>query len=221
MLDDPTTPFLWSNDELTTYADKLQKELASEIPLLTDRTTAAICKIDLSQADGLLSIDPRILMIKTAKIDGETNFLQIQDSDYMDAYYPEWYTDTTEGTPTHLVTRGVETNKAFLYPLADEDIDGGVLSLSVVRDPLITLDFTTNEDDDMELERYAHLFVHGILKEAYMKQDTDAFDPRRAERHRIKWEGEEGNGGDKEKIRLLYYRYHGRSQSASPMAAWM
>jgi hypothetical protein len=218
MLDDTEELYLWSNDELTSYADNLQKQIAADIPLLIDRSTSAICEVSLSQSDGLIDLDPRIIRITRAKIDGESRFLVLQDSEHMDTYYPEWDSTADEDTSTILVVNGVGTDQAFLYPPMD---DSGTLKLVVVRLPLVTLDWTTHNAVAMELDKYAHLFIHGIMRQAYLKQDTDTYDRLRSEQHRVLWEGENGGGGDMEKIRLMVHRLSSRPQTASPMRAFL
>jgi len=45
--------------------------------------------------------------------------------------------------------------------------------------------------------------TNGIMWQAYLKQDAQTYDKLKAEEHRILWEGRNGDGGDKEKIKRL------------------
>lgn len=210
---------LWANSEFAGFADKLQKMLAAEMPVLEDRTTPEVCEVSLVQGDGLISLNSRITFIKRAKIDGQTYPLQIADSDYMDINYPGWDdAGVTEGTPTILVTQGVGPDKAYLYPPCD---GAKTLRLVVYRLPLVDLDYASHSGQPLELDKYAHLLVHGIMWQAYMKQDSDTYDKQKAEAQRVLWEGVNGKGGDKEQIRRMVLRRHAEPLTASPMMACM
>lgn len=217
-LDDTVTPYLWSNEELTSYCDRLQKNLSAEMPVLEDRDTTAVCNVTLAVDDGFIDFDRRITHIVRARISGETNYLALRDAAFMDGNIGEWDTTTDTSTPTILVTDGVGVNKGYLYPPSDAI---GTLELVVYRLPLVDLDYSTHSGDSIELDRYAHLLIHGILYQAYIKQDTDTYDPKKAEQMRVLWEGQNGNGGDKDKIRRMVMRKSYTAGSVSPMTAMM
>ena len=158
--------------------------------------------------------------IKRARLSGQSTPLQIQHQDFMDAYHSDWDGDTpTEGVPTILVTEGVGYDKAYLYPVLAAAT--GTLNLVVYRLPLVDLNYTAHSGQALELDKYAHLFVHGIMWQAYLKQDSDTYDKKRAEEQRVLWEGRDGHGGDKEQIRRMVLRRHAEPKSASPMTAFM
>lgn len=201
-LDDTLEPYLWSNDELTEYVDTLQKQLVAEMPILEDREDATICNISLVQGDGSIDLSmQRILRIEKAWIDGEVSPLTIVSSAYMDAYYGDWQgVDTTvaQNTPTVLVTQGMGTGKAWLYPpLASAT---GTLKMLVYRLPLLDLGYGDHSSEYLEIDKYAHLLIHGILQQAYLKQGADTYDPKRSDRHGILWRA------DEEKIRRMVLR---------------
>jgi len=203
VLDDLTEPYLWSNEELTVIADRIQKDLCSEMPIIIDRTTAAVCQVTVTASTQAVTIDPRIVRILSARITGETSPLGVRSSNWMDSMYGDWANKTEEDTPTILVHEGYGIGQAGLYPLPE---DTTTMDLVVVRRPLVTLVYATHNTLAMEIDRYEHLIDNGIYSYAYLKQDTDTFDPQRAERHRILWEGENRRGGDKDLIKRAVLR---------------
>lgn len=216
-LDDALTPYLWSNDELTEYADNLQKQLCAEFFLIEDRRTPEICSISLVQGDSLLALSPRILKIKLAYIEGADTQLKVRTADFMDENFPGWDSDTTQGDPVYLVTRGVGMGEAWLYPVMPE---AGTLNLVVYRLPLFDLDYSEHAGMSLEIDRFAHLLTHGIMWQAYDKNDDGANNPLKAEEQRVLWEGRNGLGGDKEKIRKMAMYSDNTPRTASPMAAF-
>lgn len=218
-LDDTEAPYLWSDDEITEYCDTLQKMLVAEIPILDDREETSICDVALVQGDGLVELSPRITRIVRARLDGEDRFLDIVDAEYMSDNYPDWDDPSyTQDTPTMLIVKGVGPNKAYLWPPLDAVT--GTLKLQVYREPLLDLVYSQHSTEFLEIDQYAHLLVHGIMWQAYLKQDSDVYDPRRAEQHRIYWEGENGHGGDKERIRRMVLRRHQYPSVVAPMKAF-
>jgi hypothetical protein len=219
MLDDENSPYLWGNDELTYYADRIQKILCSDFNPILEKDNVDICDVALTAGDGLIQVDRRITSIQRARIAGQTSLLKIVDSGYMDAYHGAWdLSSVTQDTPTKIVTKGVGYGQAYLYPPIDTT---GTLELVVYRMPLEDLEWALHQNEPLELERFAHFFHHGILYQAYLKQDTDTYDPRRAEQHRILWEGQNGRGGDKDKIRRMLIDYDDGPSVAGPMPAFM
>lgn len=217
-LDDTVEEYLWSNDELTSYADKLQKELVAELPILEDRTDDTICNVAIVQGNGLIDLSmQRIITIKKAWIDGQAEPLHVYTSAQMDANYGDWQgveVAVTQATPTILVLPGMGVDKAYLYPPLDEAT--GTLKLLVYRLPLLDLDYDIHSSEYLEIDKYAHLLIHGIMWQAYLKNDADTFDQKRAEQQRVYWEGADGKGGDREQIRRMVYRRFNRPEYNVP-----
>lgn len=217
-LDDTLEPYLWSNEELTEYADVLQKMIFDEMLHYEDRSTEGVCNVNLVQGNGLINISTRITKVIRAKLDSQTRWLDMRDLAYMDERYPGWdITPATQEIPHTFVT-GMPYGKAYLYPPHSSLTD--VLRLVVHRRPLVDLDWGTHSGSPLEVDRFAELLVHGIMWQAYLKQDADTYDPKRAEEQRLMWEGENHRGGDKDQIRRIIIRETSPARSASPMAAF-
>jgi len=97
-----------------------------------------------------------------------------------------------------------------------DEVTGGTLKLVVHRLPLVDLDYTTHSAQSLETDKYVHLFTNGIMWQAYLKQDADTYDPKKAERHRVLWEGENGHGGDKEKIQVMVLKERAQVEYSHP-----
>jgi hypothetical protein len=145
--------------------------------------------------------------------------LSLLPASQMDAYRVGWDTAEAEsGTPKILVYSGVGTAKAYVYPLADAAY---TMRLVVFRNPLVDLDFASHHAEQLEIARFAHLITNGVMYQAYLKQDADAYDPKKSEQHRVLWEGQDGHGGDKERIRRLVIKEKHRPEAANVTYAFM
>lgn len=218
-LDDIADPYQWSNDVLTEHADTLQKMILNEMTHVTDRTTPEVCEVALVADDGLITLSPRIIGVIEAKLDSGTSPLQIRSSAHMDLNYNGWFRAAATGAPSNIIiVDGVGYGKAFIYPKLAAVSD--TLRLTVVRGPLVDLDWAAHSGAPLEIDRFAHLLAHGVMWLAYTSNDGDGGDPKKAESHRILWEGVNGKGGDKEKIRRMILRENSSPKSASPMMAF-
>jgi hypothetical protein len=216
LVDEIGTP-LWSDDEFTEFIDMLQKMICADFRILEDRSTTSVCSVDLVQGSGLVSVSPRITHIVRGRVDGETAFLTLKTSAEMDDEYgADWESaSVTQDMPTILVTKGMGLNKVYLYPPLDV-VAGGTLKLAVYRLPLVDLDYTTHNAQYLEIDKYVHLLFNGVMWQAYLKQDADTYDPKKAEQHRVFWEGKDGSGGDKDKIQRMVLREHVREGQSVP-----
>lgn len=218
-LDDILAPYLWSNEELTEYADFLQKMIFAEMLHFEDRRTPAVCQVALVQGDTLKTVSNRILKISRARLASQTNWLNIVDAADMDSRYPGWDTVAApQAIPHTLVTTGMGEGEVYLYPPLLAATDS--LRLVVFRKPLVDLDWNAHSGSPLEIDRFAEFLVHGIMWQAYQKQDADTYDPQKAEAQRILWEGADTKGGDKEKIRRIILKETSQPKSASPMVAF-
>lgn len=213
-LDDEAEPYLWNNEELTEFADRLQKELSHEMPLFEDRWTDDVCRVALTAGADLLTLSGRVKEIISAALIGGTE-LTIVDSSYMDRLRPGW-SETEEvdgvvhlvaerGTPTHLVKTGQTT--AVLYPPLEDAT--ATLELRLLRGPLVDLNYDAHAGEYLEVDKFSHLLVYGIMFQAFTKSDADTGAGTRAEQYRVLWEGRDGYGGDKERIKRLVWTAKG------------
>jgi hypothetical protein len=180
--DDP----LWSDIELSSYADGAQKEFARRTDYFSDATTVAVTQIAFTTGDTFLDLDPRVTKIRSAKlITGKTKVEPVKyadmesrvtnPSDYNSPFESssalDW--ESATGAPRYIVT-DMEANKVRLAPTP---VTADTIQLMVYRLPL--LDIT---EDSQELEVTETDFQRGLLfymkYMAYLKNDVDTYDER-------------------------------------------
>lgn len=214
-LDDEAEPYLFSNELLTECADRVQKELAAEMPILEGRTEAAVFQIPLVAGDGIVTVSPRITRVVSARLVGETDKLAVVDSALMDrACGPAWaetelvgevlHLTAEHGTPQYFVLDGFGPGKAVVYPPLEAAT--ATVELYALRAPLLDLDYDAHAAEYLEVDRYAHLLVYGIMYHALTMRDAETGAGKSAEQYRVLWEGQDGHGGDKERIKRLVWK---------------
>lgn len=171
-LDDVAEPYLWSDDELLEYANDAQNEACRRGRLLVDATTPAICQITMVANTAAYTLDPRVIRVNRAKVDGEAVPLAFCMTRDLDARFPGWE-DWSE-TP-RIIVPDWETNKVRLVGTPDA---GGTLNLQVVRLPLVDM---MDIDDEPEIRpEYQRNLRHWIKHRAYLKRDSETYDPKKA-----------------------------------------
>lgn len=178
--------YLWSNDDLVGDLNELLTELCEEIPaLIEDATTASICQIAVAIGSSTLTASPLISRITRAKLTSQTTPLALVNNRWMDANQSDWEAESNS-TPTHLITEGVGNGKVRLYPPSDA-VD--TLNLTVYRMPTADLSWTTDQSTAPEIPaRFHRRLVNGILSKAYLKNDTDTLDVKKANSFLGRWE---------------------------------
>lgn len=185
-VEDTVEEYLWSDTEFFQYLDEAQKEFARETDYFKD-VSSAMTSLTVTADDPWVDIDPRIIEIRRVKITGRSTPVQVINYNELDRVYTmsrygeeisgNW--ETSQGTPKYLVT-DIETDKGRLVPIPT---DNATLTLSIIREPLEDIE---GEHSTLELTESIHqrsllMFCKAM---AYMKQDSETFDPDAAEKHR-------------------------------------
>jgi hypothetical protein len=182
--DDLVAPFAWQDPELAEYATDAQNEACRRARLLVDSSSADICQYEVLAGDPWITLDPRVIFVRRAKVGQRTS--RLTRFSYRDL-------DPVPGWEAHLaIPHGfitdMETGKLRLYPYYEPDnplpvppataTQVDTLSLTVVRLPLTDL---THPDDTVEIhDRYARNLRHWMAYRAYMKRDSEVFNPVKA-----------------------------------------
>jgi hypothetical protein len=82
--------YLWSNDELLSYYNDSERELASESRMIYDASTAAICQYDIFPGLPTISIDRRIVEINSAYLTNAKRPLFRKSAKYFDSHIALW-----------------------------------------------------------------------------------------------------------------------------------
>ena len=208
-LDDAVEPYLWSNQTLTDYLNEVLNELCRDIPIIEDATNTMVCRYPLLIGDSVVTLYPRITVVKKGRLEGQSTLLDIKTAWWMDAVYPGWE-NAAAGLPTILVTEGVGTGKVRLYPPTSTD---AVLWLTVYRLQLVDLFWGTDQEYQPEIPAAYHdKLFNGILWKAYAKQDVDTLDAKKVDRHERMWLR------DKEEIRRASLKTRLRPEVVTPLA---
>ncbi|MFA5387503.1 MAG: DUF6682 family protein [Candidatus Paceibacterota bacterium] len=171
-LDDAAQPYLWSDDDLIEYADDAQNEACRRGRLLVDSTTADTCQIAVLAGTHTYALDARVIRVNRARLSGESRPLGFRQMRKLDDLSPGW--EDWSGTP-EVILPDWQEGSIRLVPSPDS---AGTLNLTVVRLPLATI----NDPDDAFEVRDEHLrnLRHWIVYRAFLKRDSETYDPERA-----------------------------------------
>lgn len=213
-VDDTVEEYLWADDDFVEYLDEAQKEFARKTDYFKD-ASSAITTLPVVADDPWVAYSPRITDFRRVTISGRStpltqiNFNELEQHFRVSAYGEElsgnW--DTSVGTPRYAVM-DIETDKIRLVPIPSQS---GTLNLTIFRLPLLDI---TSLNDDLELTDSIHqrsllMFCKAM---AYMKHDSETYDPDRAEKHRADFYGycaELKKGQTRKQRRIGTVRYGG------------
>lgn len=201
---DTEAPYLWSDHEFAEFLDEAQVEACRRAHLLVD-SSSGLTQANISALERFVEIDSRIIFVRRARIGRQV--LQQTTTRAMDAQIPAWES-CGAGAPLAYLTDW-QTGGVALYPPPAMD---GVLSMTVVRDPLNPL--FTDEDSPEIAPRYHLSLLHWVSFRAYSKQDPDAQDQKAAANSFALFEAEFGprTGAINERYSLENYSGHGDFQ---------
>lgn len=144
---DVSEPYLCSNTRFAMFANDAQKEACRRARLLVDSTTEAVCQVTVTAGTAVYALDPRVLFVRRATLDGQSRPLVRIPVDDLDRIGTEWLDE--EGDVDGWVI-GMDVGKLRLFrkPTAD-----GMVRLTVVRLPLadMTLEPVTSPEIDSRL----------------------------------------------------------------------
>ena len=209
-LDDTKEPYLWSDEELTSYANQRINKICEEVPALRDFTTADICVIPVTSGINTYATDPRIIYISEAYLSSQSTPLSRLTYDELRAFSPAWR--YTSNTPQGFMT-DFSVDQLLLYP---KPIVNDTLNLVVIRYPLAPLDYTLADSMTPEIPaRFHELLVPGITSLAYRKADAETEDLVRAKEDEKEWLG------NLETIKQFYLNVNYSPVTAVPHKAFM
>lgn len=168
---DKADPPFCSDALLTIYANEAQNEACRRGDLLRD-ASSAICTIAFAADDESVALDPLILEIQRAKVNGKQ--VSVSTSDEMEDELPNWDEDTRRDDPQRLI-QGVTTGRLFLWPRPSAS---GTIKLTVRRLPLEPM---ANDADEPEINPALHMsLVEWMLFRAYSREETEMYNDTKA-----------------------------------------
>lgn len=174
LLDDDTSPFLWSDDELTRYLNNAVREACIRARLIRVDAIGdpATCVIAIDPADGgRVKFDSSILVPRSGSFVGATHKLWALSSTDMDRLHPGWDEGREEtGTPRVMVM-DLAQKSIQLWPKPDQAMTLHLRAWRVPRGEELLVNPTDVPVIDIpDIEELRHWVAH----EAYLKKDADA-----------------------------------------------
>lgn len=164
--------FLWTDKALLRYINEAQKQACNRTDFLYDDESFSIT---LVAGNPSYAIDPKITFIEQINIDGDRCVTHMSKEEFQ-RDYPDWRTSSgIGGDDASYIVRG---RKLRIYPIPDVLDAGVVLNLDTYRLPLETI---TSLNDELEIpEEFHRDLIWWVLSEAYLKQDAEGYDPKKA-----------------------------------------
>lgn len=170
---------LWSDDEIAGYLTEAVNEAAERALLIEDHTTPAACTITLQPGVGEYKLHPAVLRIKRLSWNGRP--LSETSTEELDDEHLAW--ETLPGRPCRFVHTGSDTLRLFRIPRAEDIAVASTLALTVYRTPLEPYS-ADNGSEVPELKTLYHdRLMQWMYRCAYLKKDSETFDPNAAAKH--------------------------------------
>jgi hypothetical protein len=190
---------LWSDREMTRYANRVYRRIAAETRCIRDATTPAVCLISSAPVDYttyvagtldylwandtnswlyhadvcpyLFDLHESILQVDEAKwVSRQWKLVKVS----VDKWRPNPWWERVKGMPTEFATD--YQNKKIAVNFRDETSD--TLQIATRRLPLTWL---SSPSDSPEMrENYHEFFMNGMLYYMYSKMDSESFDGNKA-----------------------------------------
>jgi hypothetical protein len=139
LADDKALPYLWSDFVMTQYAAEAEMEAARRARLLKDSTTAAVCQYAVTAGTQKITLDPRIIFIRSVKIGSKTIPLARFHRTDMDLAFPDWDNTVNLGD----VNRFIPDRDSGILWFDGQFPASDTVYLTVVREPLLALTIPT------------------------------------------------------------------------------
>lgn len=171
-LDDVPAPQLWSDADLNYYLNEAEREAAIRMRCLTDSTTFTLTLADGTRA---YDLDPLILEVFDARLQGKPAPLGKTSPGELDQNVWDWRSHV--GDVSHWFVEN--WNQLSVYRIPGADQAGGIITLSVVRRPLVEME---GDDDEPEIPEHFHIDLLDWAEHlAFLKNDADTFQKDRAD----------------------------------------
>lgn len=181
---DQVRPYLWSDEEITSYANEAEDETCRRAGLLVD-SSSELTQLDVSAGDTTAELGEGVIYVRRVRLLSNGQGLVPRVSRAMDEEIPGWE-DASPATPIVFVPDWESGKLRFWPPFAAAD----TLRLTVVRTPSRPM---CADSDSPEIPRRYHAGLLNWMKHlGYQKQDADTFDAAKASRFEERFSAEFG-----------------------------
>lgn len=192
-LDDLVDPYLYSDADLTDYANEGVDEAALRARLILDSRTASVCSIALdpdATEPGNITLHGSIFVVRSARLRTAQSTLEVVTRDILEGNWCEWRTST--GTP-EAICFDVDTGRAILAPIP---VEVDTLDLTVWRRTLDTEKMVGDDDVPVINEIHHTGLIDWILHRCYEPKDGETGDDERSALHYNRFEARYGRRPD-------------------------
>lgn len=171
--DDSVPPF-WGSDEIVGFLNEAVQEACERAKLIEDRSSDATV-VQLLPAQSTYDLDCSVLQIKRATLQGRP--LDETSVEELDCDDSGWERRT--GKPRCFVFEPATGSEPPRIRFVATPTLADTVSLTVFRGALTPLKVDSNRGPEIP-ERFHERLLDWMYFRAYMKQDADAFDPKKA-----------------------------------------
>lgn len=161
----------WTNEELTTFLNEAEREVARRTHCLIEAVNSDICQINVVAGETMYPISPLIIKIKDADLLSSTT--PLVDVSYKDIMRDDATWKTTQGLPLNYV-KDYQSGYIKLYPIpvVDDTID-----FVVYRLPLDNMEWDSRQFGEPEIPSDFHYgMIYWAGKLAYEKDEPNSLD---------------------------------------------
>jgi hypothetical protein len=218
ILDDVQIPYLWPSEQLLRYLNYAEVQACRRSHLLIDSTTTndsgtaatagtmgqkPLCQLTLVAGQSVYNLSPKIIQVKRCQLSG-MSYPLVGPLTYqeVDEQISGWVgtcgtigTSGTGGFPSSFLNEPGNTITFILAPSAS-----GTAYLTISRLPL--LPFTLQTSPEIA-EKYHEGLMNWAAHLAYLKNDTEAFNPAKSKFYEDKFITEFGSLYDAKTERLI------------------
>lgn len=172
-LDDEVNPYLWTNSYLLRGLNEAEVQACRRAYLIIDKDTASVCALTLSASTATFAIHSKILQVRRLTIGSSDVPLTQTTRQELDEEIPAWW--SVYGLPVKYVLDTVDNTVTF-YPFPQS---ATTASMIVARLPLKSLTLAGSSIPEINPLYHHDLLIWG-RREAYLKHDSDTYNPELA-----------------------------------------
>lgn len=175
-VDDLEAPHFWTDEDIIGYLNEAVQEACERAKLLEDRTTPAVCSITLEPGKSTYALHPSVLEIKRLALRGRP--LHETSVEELDCTHPMW--ETRQGMPRQFLLEQANGRGMPQLRLVPTPVEAETIALTVVRGALKPLSADDCRGQPEIHERFHTRLLDWVYHRAYLKQDSEVFNPDKA-----------------------------------------